>query len=390
MNIRERINGLKQDLSDKKAEARSLHDAKKLDEAEAVITQCEEIRQQIADLEKQDEQEQRLNNLNTGGKKTMENNNPEIRTFSSVIASDEYSQAFYKSIRNKRLTPEEEAILAEVRLLSGATATNSTGLPLPQDINVAINEAKRQYKSLKTLVGNYPTNTLTGQFTFEDSGSMTELVNFDDGEELEEQEPKFRTVSYALKNYGAITKISNSMLQDEASAIRNFLASWFAKKAIKTENSKGFAKLKEGKVAKDIVDWKALKKSVNKDLDPVVAVNAIIVTNQDGFDVLDSALDGQGRPVLQPNPTNPTQMLFMGKPIYVFSNAELPTAAGKAPILYGNLVDALWFIDRNVYELGFSEHAGFTSNTTVARVVERFDLVKADADAYVYGEITIA
>lgn len=66
--------------------------------------------------------------------------------------------------------------------------------------------------------------------------------------------------------------------------------------------------LKSNKTPKPIKEWKDIKSLINKELDPGVLFDTVIVTNQDGFDWLDSQEDKNGRPILQPNPTEPTKV----------------------------------------------------------------------------------
>ena len=143
------------------------------------------------------------------------------------------------------------------------------------------------------------------------------------------------------------------------------------------------------KTVKTISDWKALKSSINKDLDPSSLYNTVIVTNQDGWDKLDSDVDGQGRPILQPDPTNPTRRFLGGYPVEVFSNALLKTAENKIPFIYGNLKDAVKVCV--LYRMAFatSSEAGFMSNTTIARLIEFIDVIQCDESdkCYVYAEM---
>ena len=294
-------------------------------------------------------------------------------------------KAFFKALRGERLTDIEAA------LVTGGT--NGENLLIPQDIQTKINELRREYKSARSLLTVYPTTTLTGSLVFEDISTITELVNFTDGLDLPNvAEPKFNQVSYSLKAYGGILPVSNTLLQNENAGLIDYLGRWFGKKATRTENKKIFDLLAT-QTPKSLADWKALKKSLNKDIDPALATDIVIVTNQDGFDYLDSALDNTGRPILQPDPTNPTQKTFMGYPVKIFSNAELPTITGTtnvAPIFYGALKEAGMFIDRGIYEFSSSKDAGFTKNQTLIRVIEYFDVVLTDASAYVHGQLTLA
>lgn len=295
-----------------------------------------------------------------------------------------HTKAFLNLIRKKPLTQEMKDALSSQTGADG-------GYLIPQDINTRINELKRQYKSAKMCCTTvYTTGTKTGSFVYEDLSTLTELVDMTEGGALDQTaQPKWRQVSYSVKDKGTLLPIPNTLLQDEDAQLVEYIARWFAKKALRTENKAVFTTLNTGKTPKDLADWKALKRSVNKDLDPLISASAYFCTNQDGYDVLDSALDGVGRPVLQPDPTQPSRMLFLGKIVHVFSNAELASTAGKAPIFYGSMVDGATFVDRGVYSIDTSTDFLFGSNMTAIRVIERFDVIQTDTDAYQVGALAI-
>lgn len=359
---------LLEQINNKKAEAKNLLTSKKLDEAKALTDE-------VKNLQKEFEIEAAL----------YEDEKEEIANVKSHGGNVDEVKSFFKALRGESLTEAENALLT-----GGA---NNENLIVPQDIHTQITELRREYKSARSIVGHYPTDTLTGSFVYEDATTATELVNFTDGADIPEAaDPKFVNVAYSIKDYGATLPVSNRLLQNENGGLVPYLGKWFNRKAIRTENKIIFAKLIAGKTAKALADWKALKSSLNKDLDPAF-VDITIVTNQDGFDALDAALDGQGRPVLQPNPTNPTQKMFGGYVIEVFSNTELPTTGTttkKAPIFYGSTRDGVTFVDRNTLQIDASEHANFKKNQTLMRVIEQFDVIDADKASYVYGELTVS
>ena len=219
---------------------------------------------------------------------------------------------------------------------------------------------------------------------------MSLLTDIDEMEEIPQEDgPKFKTKGYNIKNKGAILPVSNTLLADEQSGLMAYVGRWFAKKAVKTENADILAVMLADKTANALADWKALKRSLNKDLDPALLPGSVIVTNQDGFDELDNAVDENGRPILQPDPKNPTQKVFKGLTIDVYSNNDIPSKDGKAPIFYGNLEEAITFVNRERYEIAKSKEAGFTKNATLIRILERYDVIKTDNEAYCYGELTI-
>ena len=115
--------------------------------------------------------------------------------------------------------------------------------------------------------------------------------------------------------------------------------------------------------------------------------------NQDGFDYLDSQLDENGRPVMQPDISEPTKRRFMGYEVVVFSNALLPTVTRSshtyAPVYYGDLQDGVKFVDMGSTAFATSDAAGFYSNTTVARLIEFIDVIQCDSSdkCYICGEM---
>ncbi|MBV4417465.1 phage major capsid protein [Clostridium tyrobutyricum] len=395
-------------IADKKVEIRSLLDADKIEDAEKAtddkkvlerkLVMVEQLeKEEAAELKRQAEekekQERDKENKGTETRETKKNDSMLLR-------------AMVKTMMKKDLSKEERALLANGAGGNGGTpnpwGANGEGYVLPQAISTTINTLIRQYKSFRTVLGHIPTTALTGSFPVEGFDTVTGLVDFsEDGTKdiPESNDIKFVNKKFALVEKGAIIPISNTLLSFTDQALESYIAGIFAKKAVITENAMAVSKLSEGKTVKELADWKALKASINVDLDPAALANACICTNQDGFNVLDSTLDGFGRPILQPNPTNPTQKLFMGIPVNVFSNYMLPsvntgtTEAPKmqAPIFYGDCMDAVKFVDNGNYSFAVSTEAGFTKNMTYARVIEYIDVVQVDSSdkIYVAGQLPL-
>jgi len=370
--MNKRMRDLLDQINNKKNEAKNLLAEKKLDEAKALTDELKNLQKEF-DVEASLYEEEKNNDIE------------------DKAVDVDAVKAFYKALRGDSLTEAENALLT-----GGA---NGEDLIIPEDVQTTIKELRRQYKSARDLINYYPTTTLSGSFVYEDSSTATELTNFTDGDDIpNSNEPKFNNISYSIKDYGALLPVSNKLLQNESGGLLTYLGRWFNRKAIRTENKKVFDILKSNKNVKSLADWKELKSSINKDLDPALLVGMVIVTNQDGFDVLDSAVDSTGRPILQPDPTNPTKKMLMGYSIEVFANSELPSidtsgtpdgVADVAPIFYGNLKDGATFIDRDIYRFDASEHAAFNKNQTVIRIIEEFDTIQADKDAYVYGHLSL-
>lgn len=294
----------------------------------------------------------------------------------------------------KLLTKGKKLNDAEKALLYGDDGAetpkeNDENLLVPEDVQVAINEARRSYKSAKDYVTVIPVATLSGSMNFE-TGEPAGLVDFEDGDVLnEENEPTFDIKKWAIKFKGKLIKIGRILLGAEKAGLMAYLNKWFIKNAVVSENKDIFDCLKEGKETVSFADWKALKSHINKKLDPSALIDGVIITNQDGFDILDSAEDKNGRPILTPNPKDETIKMFKGLEIAVFANAQLPSTASGAPVFVGDTRSGCFFMEKQGLEFAVSEHRYFDQNTNALRVIEGYDTLQADADAYFYGELKL-
>ena len=374
-----KLEGLKQD-------AQNLIDEGKVEDAKAKMQEINDTKAAI-DMQMQLDAEEEVEMKD----KAIEEK-PEAKSTASSI------RPMIKKMCGKTLTEAENALLLPTT--SSVNGANGEGYILPQDIRTIITKKIREYKSFRDVLGYMPTTALTGSFPVENFESVTGLVDFADGTDgTDISDISFTNKTFSLKEKAAFLKLSNTLLALTDNALIEYVAEVFAKKAVVTENTMAIAKLKEGKTKKALADWGALRKSINTDLDPAVLYGTKIVTNQNGFEYLDSQLDANDRPLLQPNPTDPTKKTFKGYEIVVFSNAMLPStaatssAAEKTPIFYGNLAEAVKFVDlEGKIQFATSKEAGFMSNTTVARLIEFIDVVQCDSSdkCYIYGEIETA
>ncbi|APB82396.1 capsid protein [Bacillus amyloliquefaciens] len=304
----------------------------------------------------------------------------------------QYSKAFLKGLRGKRLTDEERDLLdsPEFRAMSGINDEDG-GILIPEDIGRQIHEFKRQFEPLEQYVTVEPVTTRSGTRLLEKNADM---VPFSPVEELgnlpEIDQPRFTKVSYSIIDYGGIMTLSNSMLNDSDQAIMSYVAKWFAKKSVVTRNNLILAAIASLKKV-DIDGLDGIKNVLNVTLDPMVAPGSIVLTNQDGYGWLDTLKDGTGRYLLQPDPTNPTRKLLDGRTVVPFSNRVLKTQKGKAPLIIGNLKEAIVLFDREQQSIASTDTGAgaFETNSTKVRGIEREDVRKWDEDAVVFGQITV-
>ncbi|WP_088832630.1 phage major capsid protein [Paenibacillus tyrfis] len=387
---------LRQALSTKLHEARTLAEQGKMEEARAAADAAKELRKQVDMLEE-------LRGIDTPAAPAINPTliaTPEERTDkASEEQAGEYRRVFYKALRNRNLSSDERSTLETGRLhdteeragMSGGVAEDG-GLIVPQDISTDINKLKRQYISLEHLVRPAPVSTASGSRVIEKNADLTVFAEITENTDISDMDnPKFRGINYAIKARGGILPISNSLLNDTDQNLMEHISEWISKKSTFTRHKLIIDLL--GTLTKvPLTDLKSIKKVLNVTLDPSIALGAQFVTNQDGLQYLDEWMDGQGRPLLQPDPTQPTKKLLLGLPLVVVSNKWLPTSGTKkVPFIVGDLKEAIVIFDRQQYSIASTNVGGkaFVRNTTDVRAIQREDVKFFDSDAVVYGELAL-
>jgi len=294
--------------------------------------------------------------------------------------------AMSKMLKSQKLTEAEKA------LITGADAENGENYLIPDDVRAEINELRKSYVSAREIVSVTTTDSLAGSVNYE-KGAPAGLTDFEDGTDIaEEANVSFDKKSFAIKFKGKLIPISRILVGAEKGGLMSYLDRWFVKNAIISENSDIFAQLKAGYnsgTPKAVAGWKALKKSINVDLDPSCKLHGMIVTNQSGFAALDEEEDANGRPILQPNPANPTEKVFQGLVVKVYPDAQLPNIdATHFPIFYGDTKAGATFVEHKGLTFDLSEHYLFGKNQNCLRVVEGYDVMGTDTSAYIYGSFS--
>lgn len=270
------------------------------------------------------------------------------------------------------------------------------GLTVPKDIRTAVKELRRSEDALENLVNVERVSTLSGSRVIERYADQTPFDNVDEAAEFPEvSTPQFEKIEYKVKKKGGILKVTQELLSDTAENIIGYLKKWIAKKAKATRNFMIVAKIRE--ITKDaevpVEGLDELKKIFNILLNPAIALTAGVVTNQDGYNWLDTLKDKDGKYILQPDPTKPTSTLLFGKyPVKKVSNKTMPSVAVeggfKVPIVCGDLKEAITIFDRETLTVDISSSAGdlWGKDQTGIKVRERLDIQSVDEEAIIMAE----
>ena len=230
-------------------------------------------------------------------------------------------------------------------------------------------------------------------------------------------------MNYSIHKYAGYLPVTNELLADSDANITATLTEWLAKEDVATRNAQILAKCVPAD-AGDIVaisDIDDIKKAVNVDLGQAYAGGVRIITNDDGLNWLDTLkvteTVGTSETVfnaylLKPNrdQTNPMNLsLAVGArviPVTVVPNtilkSTLSTTNGTAtviPMMIGDMKEYCKLFDRQQLSIATSTEAvvgtgenivnAFEMDMTLFRGIVRFDVEIKDADALVYGTITV-
>ena len=257
---------------------------------------------------------------------------------------------------------------------------------VPEDVKTAINEYRRSFVSLKDYVDVRSVVVPSGSEVYEKTSQLTGLTNITELGEIQEMNAEvFERINYKVKDFGGILPVSRFLLQDSPENLLAYLGKWFMKKQIVTENKEIIAVLKT-LTKKAITKVDEIKEAFNVTLDPIFLDNTKVLTNQDGFNVLDSLKDKNGNYLLQPVLNDPTKRLLLGKEVIVLPNTHLPNeTANKFPLYIGDLEEAVRVYELNELEIKSTDVGGksFTRNSYDTRLITRFDVKAIDKEAVV-------
>lgn len=310
-------------------------------------------------------------------------------------AAKKQVKAFVNAIKaawkKTEVAPEDREVLNAM----SEGSDEDGGLTVPKDIRTQIKELRRPEDALENLVNVERVNTNSGSRVIEREADQTPFDNVEEAAEFPDiSTPQFDNIDYKIKKKGGILKVTQELLADSAENIIGYLRKWITKKAKATRNFMIIAKIKEicNGLEVPVAGFDDLKDIFNVMLDPAIALGAVVVTNQSGFNFLDKLKDERGDYIMQKDPTQPTKRLLFGVyPVKVVSNKTLQNINGKAPIICGDLKEAITIFDRETLTIDISGLAAgmWEKDQTGFKVRERLDIQTVDADAVVMGLATI-
>lgn len=264
---------------------------------------------------------------------------------------------------------------------------SDAGLTIPQDIRTAINTLVRQYDSLQEYVNVENVTTLTGSRVYEKWTDITGLANIDDeaGKIADIDDPKLSLIKYTIKRYAGISTVTNSLLADSAENILAWLSGWIAKKVVVTRNKEILGVVGKLPTKPTLTKWDDII-DLEAKVDPAIKQTSFFLTNTSGFTALKKVKNALGDYLMERDVKSPTGYSISGFAVKEISDRWLPNASsGVMPLYFGDLKQAVTLFDRQQMSLLSTNIGGgaFETDTTKVRVIDRFDVVATDTEAFV-------
>lgn len=274
------------------------------------------------------------------------------------------------------------------------------GYTVPEDIQTKVNHWAEVSYSLLNDIDVVKVSTNKGARTYQKKMDADVFVDLDENGAITKEipAPQFERVTYSIQDRAGFMPVSNDLIADSDANIVSIVADWLGKANVATSNAK-ILEMIATKEQTNLVDMDGIKKAINVTLGQAYKSGAKIYTNDDGLNYLDTLKDNDGRPMLNPDPTDSARMTLrcgtVVVPIRVLPNKVLKSEGTKVPFIVGDLKAAIRKWDRQSMSIKASDVASIGSfnayamNMTLFRAILRDDYTAMDFDAFVNGYITL-
>ncbi len=275
------------------------------------------------------------------------------------------------------------------------------GYTVPEDIVTRIEKYRDAKASLRQHVRVIPVQTMSGARTFKKRATVTGFAKvLENGKFAKKNTPQFERLAYKIDKFGGYFVLSDELLEDSDANLVNEVVELIGDESRVTDNVEIINVVKTAKPAPvNFEDLDGIKNALNVTLGQAFRATSKIYTNDNGLQFLDTLIDGNGRPMLAPSPTEPMKMVLACGPttveIVVLPNSDFENLEQGIPFIVGDLDEGIALFDRRRVTLVQSKTASvdgynaFEQGGLLIRADERADYVLRDAAAFVLGYIAI-
>lgn len=281
-------------------------------------------------------------------------------------------------------------------MTEGASADG--GYTVPEDVVNRVYTLIEAEDNMLPYITNTPVTTSSGKRTFKKRAQMTGFTTVaEQAKYPATDQPTFAQIAYTIVKRGGYLPVTLELLEDSDENIASLVIQWLADEGRVTINKKIVELATAGEPEK-VSDLDGVLKILTVGLGSALRKISTIHTNDSGLLWLVTLKDGMGRPLLQPDPTQPTRMLLavgaVTVPIKVWDDATLPnTEGGDIPLVIGSLKEGIQRFDRKMLTITRLTEAtvggiNLAEQDMVAfKANMRDDYQLRDEDAFVYATV---
>ena len=203
------------------------------------------------------------------------------------------------------------------------------GYTVPEDIRTRVEQYRDAKFSLRQLVDVENVKTKSGRRTFQKRAQHTGFSKVGEGGKFGKvASPQFEILEYSVDKYGGYMPVTNELLEDSDANITNIMVAWLGDEARVTDNKLVLSAVGT-KLVTTMEALDDIKYAVNVTLGQAFANTSTIVTNDDGWQWMDTLKDKNDRALLKDGQTDtlPPRLAVGGRnvPVKPLPNADLPT-----------------------------------------------------------------
>lgn len=348
---------LREELRQKTEEMGKKIEARDLEGAKTIKSEIEKTKGLISLAEEQETREKEyLKNKQVPIPGTGKKEISEMRSITKLILNN----------------PEKYPISEEERAV---IKTDGNAAVLPKQFIKELIELRTGFGSLRGYCDIIPVTKDEGTMPVIDL-AQNELKEIAEGDNIVEGSLVTTDIPFKCSKHGLIQTLSSELVEDAEIQIENVCKKNFTELSARLDNEKILKVVKDNAVAVVGEGYEDLNNIMDKAL-PSYKHSLITLTNLTGYAYLKNLKDKQDRP-LNLVTEKDGKYYYNSKELLTVDDALLaPTTEGKTKIFYSlSLKEAVKVAERSKITVAKSGEAGFTTDTTKLRVLERVGFVK--------------
>lgn len=262
-------------------------------------------------------------------------------------------------------------------------ATDGAQAVIPSEVVTPVFEGANAKQNLAQMATVKQVSTGSGKYPISIPDPTKFLATKEELAAIQDVDASVKDVPFTSKTYAGKIYLSNELIDDAAIDIKAEVQSQLQQLVLNTDNHNVISLLQtlSSKKAANVDDLKKIK---NTEIDPAVlgSNGSMVITNQDGYNYLDTLKDSQGRYLLTEDVTAVSGKALFGLQVLVVSNVVLPDVSGQFPVFIGNLPQTIAVFRRNNIATNWEQ---FDSYSQGLAVIYRGDYEFIDKNAMKYA-----